>query len=144
MMRKRLVAAAPVLVAVFCLAAACTAPVEQGETVLTVSGAVENELELSQAELEDLGVLELTLEHPRKGLGQYEGVRISTVLESADPTGDTVKLVASDGYEYELPLSDLEACSDCLITSSEEGLDLAMSGMEGKAWVKDVVSIEVQ
>ena len=140
-MRKQLVQTTMVMITLLAVAAAC-AP--QGETVLTVSGAVDNTLELTQADLEDLGVEELTLEHPRNGAQPYEGVRLSAILGEASANGTMVKFVASDGYEYEIAVADLDACEDCIVAITDEGLNLAMPGMEGKAWVKDIVTIEVQ
>jgi len=114
------------------------------EAALSVTGAVENELALSTADLEALGVEEVTVEHPKKGEQTYEGVRLSKVLEAAAPTGDTLTFTAADDYSIDLPLADAQACADCLVAVDEDGLSLAMSGMEGMFWVKDLIAIEVK
>jgi len=140
MRRKRLLW----IVAVALITAWVTGCGAGGEVVLTVSGAVEDELSLTMKDLEDMGAEEVTVEHPRDGEQMYEGVRIGKILDEAGPTGDTVTFTASDDYSVDIALSDLEACNDCLVAFDDEGLRLAMSGMEGKFWVKDVVKVEVQ
>jgi tungstate transport system substrate-binding protein len=111
---------------------------------LSVTGAVENELALSVADLEAMGTEELALEHPKKGTQTYEGVRLSKVLDAAKPTGETLTFVAADGYSIDLPLADAQACADCLVAFDEGSLRLAMPEMESALWVKDLVSIEVK
>jgi molybdate/tungstate transport system substrate-binding protein len=120
------------------------APEPAAEAALSVTGAVENELALSMADLEALGVEELAVEHPKKGAQTYEGVRLSKVLDAAKPTGETLTFTAADGYTIDLPLADAQACADCLVAFAEGSLRLAMPGMEGAIWVKDLVTIEVK
>jgi molybdate/tungstate transport system substrate-binding protein len=120
------------------------APEPAAKAALSVTGAVENELALSMADLEALGVEELTVEHPKKGAQTYEGVRLSKVLDAAKPTGETLTFIAADDYTIDLPLADAQACADCLVAVDGDGLSMAMSGMEGMFWVKDLVSIEVK
>lgn len=143
------------LVALLALAAAAcgddegetttTAPVETtttaaagGEAVLTVG-----DTSFTQAELEALGVETLNLEHPKNGLGDYTGVRLSAVLAAAGigEAATTLTFVAADGFEYEAAAADVAACTDCLLAFDEGTLRLAMPGMESKAWVKEVVEI---
>jgi molybdate/tungstate transport system substrate-binding protein len=125
-------------------AAAAPAPAPAAEVALSVTGAVENELALSRADLEEMGVEELTVEHPKKGDQTYEGVRLSKVLEAAGPTGETLTFVAADGYTADLALADAQACEDCLIAFDGDSLHSAMSGMEGMLWVKGLIGIEVK
>ncbi len=120
------------------------APEPAAKAALSVTGAVENELALSMADMEALGVEELTVEHPKKGAQTYEGVRLSKVLDAAKPTGETLTFVAADGYSIDLPLADAQACADCLVAIDGDSLSMAMSGMEGMFWVKDLVSFEVK
>jgi molybdate/tungstate transport system substrate-binding protein len=123
-------------------AAAAAAPAPA--VALSVTGAVENELALSRADLEALGAEELTVEHPKKGDQTYEGVRLSKVLEAVGPTGETLTFAADDGYTIDLALADAQACEDCLIAFDGDSLRSAMPGMEGMFWVKGLVGIEVK
>jgi hypothetical protein len=120
------------------------APAPAAAVALSVTGAVEKELALSRADLEAMGAEELTVEHPKKGAQNYQGVRLSKVLEAAGPSGDTLTFTAGDGYSADLPLADVQACGDCLVAFDDGSLRLAMPGMESNAWVKGVISIEVK
>ena len=120
------------------------APESAADVALSVTGAVENELTLSLADLKALDVEEVTVEHPKKGEQAYEGVRLSKILEAAAPTGNTLTFTAADDYSIDLPLADAQACADCLVAIDVDSLSLAMSGMEGIFWVKDLVAIEVK
>jgi molybdate/tungstate transport system substrate-binding protein len=125
-------------------AAAAPEPVPAAEAALSISGAVESELALSMADLEAMGAEELTVEHPKKGEQTYEGVRLSKVLEAASPTGEMLSFTAADDYSIDLPLADAQACVDCLVAFDGDSLNLAMAGMEGMFWVKDLIAIEVK
>ncbi len=119
--------------------AAATTAAAAGEAVLTVG-----ERTFTMAELEALGVETLTLEHPSHGPTDYTGVRLTAVLAAAElnEAATTLTIVASDGFEFEAPLADVLACTDCLLAFDDDGtLRTAMPGMEGKAWVKEVVEI---
>ena len=120
-------------------AAPAATTVAAGETVLTVAGTA-----FTMADLEALGAVTLTLEHPKNGATEYTGVRLNGVLALAniDAAATTLSLIASDGYSFDLAMADASACADCLISFNDEGgLNMAMPGMESKAWVKDVVEI---
>lgn len=119
--------------------AAATTAAAAGEAVLTVG-----ERTFAMADLEALGVETLTLEHPRHGPTDYTGVRLTAVLAAAElnEAATTLTIVASDGFEFEASLADVLACTDCLLAFDDDGtLRTAMPGMEGKAWVKEVVEI---
>lgn len=97
--------------------------------------------------LEALGKVELQLEHPKKGMQEYEGVRLNDLLALAGPKDGAAKLVltASDGYAVEADLAAVLACADCLVAFADDGtLVLAMPGMESSLWVKNLVKIEVK
>jgi molybdate/tungstate transport system substrate-binding protein len=123
--------------------AAPAAAAPAADVALSVTGAVEKELSLSRADLEAMGAEELTVEHPKKGDQTYQGVRLSKILETAGPTGNTLTFTADDGYSVDLALADVQACGDCLVAFDGDSLRLAMPGMESNVWVKGVISIEV-
>ncbi len=118
-----------------------------GEEALTLAGLVNAEQSWSRDMLEALGKVELQLEHPKKGMQEYEGVRLNDLLALAGPKDGaaTLVLTASDGYAVEADLAAVLACADCLVAFADDGtLVLAMPGMESSFWVKDVVRIEVK
>ncbi len=116
-----------------------------GQAVLSVTGLVDKELFLSDADLQAMEVVQLSLEHPKKGAQNYEGVRLSELLTAAGVQAGAVKVVftASDGYSAEMDLASIQACADCLIVSDAPGIyNLAMPGFESGLWLKEVVKIE--
>jgi hypothetical protein len=126
-------------------APAPTEPPAAAEPILTVTGAVDQELSLTDADLRAMEVVKLNLEHPKNGPTDYEGVRLSEVLDAAGVKSGASALVftASDGYTSEVPYADVEACADCLVAFDGSVLNMAMPGMGNKAWAKMVVKIEV-
>jgi DMSO/TMAO reductase YedYZ molybdopterin-dependent catalytic subunit len=124
--------------------AAPPSPAEAG--ALTISGMVDQEQALTMETLQGMDVVELDIEHPKKGMQTYEGVRLNALLEAAGVKAEATKLllVASDGYQAEVSLSDARACADCLLAFDGETLNAVMPGMESNVWVKDVVEIKVE
>ena len=119
-----------------------------GPVTLTVTGLVGAQLDLADADLQAMDVVTVTAEHPKNGPGEYTGVRLNDLLDAAQvqDAAVTLTLIAIDGYSYDVDLAAVRACTDCLLGFGETaGSYLAvMPGQEGKAWVKDVVSIEVK
>jgi hypothetical protein len=118
-----------------------------GEVVLTIDGPGDAMTELTDAELRALGVVTKTLEHPKKGATEYEGVPLTAVLEAAGVTDAvaTLEFVASDGYSAEVPAAEVLACADCLVSFDEAGeYALAMPGLPSNAWVKGIARIEAK
>ena len=115
---------------------------------LVITGLVTNELAFKEADLRALEVVQITAEHPKKGPQNYEGVRLSTLLEMAVVDSATVKLVltAGDGFSAEVFLAEVTACADCMVafTDTPGELFLVMPGLPSNTWLKDIVKIELQ
>lgn len=114
---------------------------------LMINGLVNKELAWSFDELEKMEIVKLTVEHPKKGKQEVEGVRIKALLDQAGLKADTKKITftANDGFTATADLQTILNCKDCLVALSEsEGLKLAMPGLESSLWVKDIVSISIQ
>jgi hypothetical protein len=108
---------------------------------------VDQELSLSMEGLKALGVQPITAEHHKKGPQDYEGVLLSAVLDEAGAQSGATMLVftASDDYQAEVTMAEVEGCADCLIAIGATGsLTMVMPGLPSKAWVKNVISIEVK
>lgn len=117
------------------------------EFTLSFSGAVANETTFTVADLQAMEVVEITAEHPKKGEQTNEGVRLNALLDQVgvDASATTLVATAADGFSSEIPLADAQACADCLVAFNNRGtLKLVMPGMDGKAWVTDVMAIEVK
>lgn len=118
-----------------------------GPAALVVKGAVDNELTLSLATFKELGVVDVTAEHPKQGSQKYQGVRLSVLLEKAGvkSTAKSLVLKAGDGYAAEGPLGDLRACADCLVAIGADGkLTAVMPGLTSNFWVKDLATVELK
>ena len=121
------------------------APEPAGTAALTFTGRVENELALSMVDLEQMDVVEKTIEHPKDGNQTYTGVLLSTLLEQAQPEDDTIlTFTASDAYSVEVPVSEAKACADCMAAFDGDILRLVMPDFGSSYWVKDVVSAEAK
>jgi DMSO/TMAO reductase YedYZ molybdopterin-dependent catalytic subunit len=114
---------------------------------LMITGKVLNTLTLKLENLEKMGLVELEVEHPKKGMQRYRGVLLNDLLDLAGPDSGawTLVMIASDGYAAEANLSEVLACGDCLIALDEDGeLHMVMAGMESGLWVKGVNFLEVK
>jgi len=115
--------------------------------ILKVAGKLRNQLVLTQENLEALGVEDLQVDHPKKGIQTVRGVRLELLLSLAGmQQGSTLLVItAGDGYSVELPLDQVQACEKCMVAMEEDGsLSTAMEGMDGSYWVKDVVHLWVK
>jgi DMSO/TMAO reductase YedYZ molybdopterin-dependent catalytic subunit len=119
-----------------------------GDVTLEIMGGVAGPLTWSGEDLAAMGVAEVTAEHPRRGEVAAVGVRLNDLLDLVEPDAGatTVVFIASDGFTSRIPLDQIRACADCLVSFSDEGtLDMVMPGFtEGSAWAKDVVTIEIE
>ncbi|MBN2501044.1 MAG: hypothetical protein JXB38_09730 [Anaerolineales bacterium] len=113
---------------------------------LTIGGAVAEVKAYLLEELEALEMVELTVEHPKKGEQTYTGVLLSDVLAQVSINDDAATLVitASDGYSTEAPLADVLACESCLVTIEDGTLSLVMGGLDSGLWVKDVILFDIK
>jgi DMSO/TMAO reductase YedYZ molybdopterin-dependent catalytic subunit len=116
---------------------------------LTVNGAVDTELQLTDSELHGMTVVTLNLVHPKNGTSDYTGVRLNDLLNKAGikAGAPTVTFTASDGFTTDLDLATAQACTDCLVAFDPmtPGIyNLAAAGQtSGKSWLKNLVSITV-
>jgi hypothetical protein len=124
------------------------AAVTEADATLTVTGTVGQELFLNEAALRALEVVKINAENPKGGKSDYEGVRLSTLLDMAGVKDGATALhiMASDGFYAEVSLADLRACADCMLafTNTPEKFKVVMPGMTSDMWVKDVVKLKVR
>jgi hypothetical protein len=120
-------------------------PEPAGEPLLDVTGMVELELTITEADLQDIGKVTQTVEHPKNGPTEYTGVYLNIVLDKANAMegANTLRMTASDGYSADVPLADVQACVDCMIAVDGQTLTMVMPGMASQAWVKDVIKLEL-
>jgi hypothetical protein len=119
--------------------------VETGD--LVVVGLVSQEVGLTSDALRAWHSAMFTVEHPKKGEVEYEGVLLNELLDyiGLADGASTLVMTADDGYSSEVALADVRACADCLITFDEGGsFASVMPGMETSTWVKGLVSLEIK
>jgi DMSO/TMAO reductase YedYZ molybdopterin-dependent catalytic subunit len=123
-------------------------PVTEADATLTIEGAVNQPVFLNEAALRALEVVKINAPNAKGVAADFEGVRLSTLLELAGvkDSATTVRFTASDGYYSEIKLADLKACTDCLLgfTNTLEKFKLVMPGMTSDFWVKEVTKITVR
>jgi len=72
----------------------------------------------------------------------YTGVRIQDLMEAAGVGGETLTLVADDGYQAQIPVAALT--DECLLAyRSKGGLRAVMPEFDGSAWVKGVIEMQL-
>jgi len=125
-----------------------TAPSMDVTGSLVITGAVDQPLGFTEADLRALEVLKISAEHPKKGKQEYEGVSLNSLLDMAgiQESATTLVFTASDGYVSEVRLSDVRACLNSLLafTDTAEHFNMVMPDLPSSAWAKDVVKIEVK
>ncbi len=112
---------------------------------VAVKGMVDNPATLTSAQLETMTLAEITVDHPKLGVTDYRGVRLSDLFAVFGVQSEATNLVmtASDGYMAEAPLADVKASADAIVAIGDDGkLSVVIPGIESKAWVKDLVSLE--
>ncbi len=153
-MIRGLIAAVAVALALGVLPAAAQ---DKGPTVLTVAGAIDNAnrggvdkfddivmtfhdlnfdkaFEFDRAALSDLAQHKIVTKYPGQDVTvEVEGPLLSDVLATAGAAGDTVKLVAMDGYAIEVPRAELEQFP-VVLALKNDGEWLGLGG-RGPAWV---------
>lgn len=136
------------LVLLAALVLSACGPKDTGPVTFNITGLVDNPLALTDIGLHNMSVATATLEHPKNGPTEYTGVKLSDLLDEANLQAGaaTLTLTGSDGYTYDIAVTDAQACSDCMLAFTETSgvYNLAMPGLPGKAWVKGIASIEVK
>lgn len=144
-MKHKLSLTVVVLTAAALLLAACggaaepaveEAPAEAGEAALTVGDTA-----YTMSELEGMETMVVDYEKKDGSTEEYNGVQVLDVLADAGVAGDTVVFVASDGYEAELAMADLEGCADCVVAFDDGELRMVLPGLPGNVQVKGVVEM---
>jgi hypothetical protein len=121
-------------------------PAAGASGAIRVTGAVDSPMGLTAGRLTNMGLVTLTVEHPKNGPTQYTGVRFSTLftLLGVQSSAVNMNVTASDGYKWSIKIADIKAQADAMLAVDGSKLNLVMPGQAGKAWVKDLASIEFE
>jgi DMSO/TMAO reductase YedYZ molybdopterin-dependent catalytic subunit len=127
---------------------AAAATVSDADATLGITGSVNEEQFLNEAALRAMQVVKVIAPNAKGVSSNFEGVRLNALLDLAGilDSATTIHFTASDGYSVDVPVTDLRACTDCLLgfTNTPEKFKLVMPGMTSEFWVKDVNSIKVR
>lgn len=107
-----------------------------GETVVTIGGK-----EYTKADLERFDTLEVNYTAKDGNTTTYNGVVLRDLIADAGLSSATITFSAIDGYQAEAELTDLIACTNCILAFVDDSLRTVMPDMSGKLQVKDVVEI---
>ena len=135
------------LLLVGCSSSEEAAPVEEGggDVALLISGAVDKETGLTEAEVKAMKVIDVEAENKDGESKSYSGVLITDLLNEAGANGTTVIFIADDGFSNEVPLEEVLACADCIVSfRNQGGFSIVMPEYPGKLQVKGVVEIQVK
>jgi DMSO/TMAO reductase YedYZ molybdopterin-dependent catalytic subunit len=112
---------------------------------IQVKGMVDAPSTITVDTLKGLGTVTKTLDHPKLGPTEYTGTLMSVLLPTLkiQPAATMVDFTCTDGYIAEVSLADIKASADSMLTIGKDGsLNAAMPGMYGKAWARDVITME--
>jgi len=113
------------------------------ETAVEESALLVGEMEFTMSQLEAMNTLEVEYTGKDDTVTPFIGVPVLDLIAEAGLTGDTVVFTASDGYEAELPLADLESCPDCVAAFDRDELRLVLPGFASNVQVKGLVGIQM-
>jgi DMSO/TMAO reductase YedYZ molybdopterin-dependent catalytic subunit len=123
------------------------AAVVENPGVLAISGLVNTELSLTDADLRAMGLSTINAVG-KDGPQDFHGVLLNQILDQAGLKDEASKLVftASDDYTAEVALTDVRECPKALLAFMETpGIYMiVLPDQTTSTWVKNVISIEVK
>lgn len=125
---------------------AATEAAPAAEVALKITGAVAKEQAWTEDEVKAMPTLDVESTNNSGEKATYTGVLISELIAMAEPNADatTVILVADDGFTAEIPLADVTACENCILSfRNKGGFSSVFPGETGKLQVKGVVEIQI-
>ena len=117
------------------------------DAALKVTGKVATPIGWTEEEVRAMDTVDVQSTNSDGQTETYTGVLITDLLALAGPMSDatTLVFVADDGYTAEVPLADVLACADCIVSfRSKGGFSTVLPGFPGNAQVKGVVEIQVK
>jgi len=138
---------APTTAPVATMVASTSAPAAVTAGPLEIKGLVAAPQTLTVDQLKAMTVVTKTVDTPKSGKADFTGVLLSDLLTLAkvNSTATTLVFTGSDGYSAQVDLTEAKSCADCMIAiTTDSGLESVMPGHAGKAWVKNLITIELQ
>lgn len=124
--------------------AAASTTAESGSIVF--DGLVDRPMTLTRADLDYMDWQTVTADDPTSGTTEYQGVLLSEIFTYVGVRSDATSLVitASDGSTVEITLASINSDQAIIAVADDGALSTVMPGQESKAWVEDVVSMELK
>ncbi|HOA25661.1 MAG TPA: molybdopterin-dependent oxidoreductase [Aggregatilineales bacterium] len=120
---------------------------DTGAQGLSITGMVDNEMSWTEEEVRAMETMEAVGTNNSGEEETYTGVSMNMLLDQAgvQDGATTVVLVGADGYEVEVPLADLRACSDCIVSfRNQGGFSSVLPGFPNNTRVRGLVEMRVQ
>lgn len=136
-----------ILITALMLTLLLTACGAKGETALTVTGNVTNEMAWTEAEVKAMDTLEAESTNKDGETKTYTGVLIMALLNAAQVNdgATTVVFVADDGYTAEATLEEVQGCANCIVSfRNQGGFSTVMPEFSNKLQVKGLIEIQVK
>jgi hypothetical protein len=114
---------------------------------LKITGLVTSEMAWTEEEVKAMETMTVQYTNKDGEVKDYTGVSLNALLALAGLSADAtaVVFVADDGYTAEVPLADVQACTECIVSfRNNGGFSTVMPGFSGKEQVKGVVEIQVK
>ncbi len=114
---------------------------------LRITGKVAKQLGWTEDQIHAMPTMEAQSTNKQGETSTYTGVLLTKLLDEAglQPDATTVVFVADDGFTGEVALSDLQACSDCILSfRNQGGFSSVLPGFPSNVQVKGVVEIQVK
>jgi DMSO/TMAO reductase YedYZ molybdopterin-dependent catalytic subunit len=123
------------------------AAVPENSGTLTVTGMVNQELTLKDADLRAMDIVTINAQG-KDGPQDFQGVLLNPLLDNAGLKDGALKLVftASDDYSSEVNLSDVRDCPKALLAFMDTPgtYMIVLPDQPTSTWVKNVILIEVK
>jgi len=117
------------------------------DAALKITGKVENEVGWTEEQVRAMDTIEAESTNKAGETSTYTGVPITTLLDLAGLQGDaaTLTFVGDDGYTADAELSEVQACTDCIVSfRNQGGFSTVLPGFSGSLQVKGVIEIQVK
>jgi tungstate transport system substrate-binding protein len=117
------------------------------DAALKITGMVENEIGWTEDQVRAMETMEAESTNKAGETSTYTGVSINALLELAGLQEDatTLTFVADDGYTADVELSEMQVCSDCIVSfRNQGGFSIVMPGFPGNLQVKGVIEMQVK
>jgi hypothetical protein len=147
---KKALTLVSILVVLSVLLAACGGGAKGGipeNAALKVTGNVEKEVGWTEEQIKAMDTMDVESTNKKGETSTYTGVSIKALLDKAGVKADatTVVFVADDDYTAEAALSDVQGCSDCIVSFRDQGgFSIVMPNFPSNLQVKGVVEIQVK